>query len=341
MVESDAKAAGKTMGESRQTKRAREEKRATQKSARRTRTPPKPDYKVVSPQKREHAKQTEGTYRYNHKEWREDERDPWSIRGNRAGTLQRRAILYVRIPSVVQVCRKISGKSQAFEIYVPFPPAKTPGKGTIIMLNSLKGLEDFCYSVGDLAMFLPEADLEGVNIVKKWHDDTKSRVTDLDDSTTTRLAQYVEDRSNEEVNVDVYGLATDSGRQEQEAQKQEVQEQEEARRGACRTQVRIVAQESAFTMVHVELAPEEEQSVSATTLSGAAQAASHPDMMHFTDMLVRMGYLQDFQKGVYLLSDPLGTELMGRRNKVAKHNKSKADAKEAMLVYAGKAKWNS
>jgi hypothetical protein len=45
-----------------------------------------------------------------------------------------------------------------------------------------------------------------------------------------------------------------------------------------------------------------------------------------------MGYLQDFQNGVYLLSDPLGTELMGRRNKVAKHIKSKADAEEAMLV---------
>jgi hypothetical protein len=35
---------------------------------------------------------------------------------------------------------------------------------------------------------------------------------------------------------------------------------------------------------------------------------------------------------VYLLSDPLGTELMGRRNKVAKHIKSKADAEEAMLI---------
>jgi hypothetical protein len=45
-----------------------------------------------------------------------------------------------------------------------------------------------------------------------------------------------------------------------------------------------------------------------------------------------MAYLQDFQNGVYLLSDPLGTELMGRRNKVAKHIKSKADAEEAMLI---------
>jgi hypothetical protein len=54
----------------------------------------------------------------------------------------------VRIRSVVQVCRKVSGKSPAFEIYVPLPPAKTPGKGNIIMLNSLKGLEDLCYSGG-------------------------------------------------------------------------------------------------------------------------------------------------------------------------------------------------
>jgi hypothetical protein len=115
----------------------------------------------------EQAKQTEGTYRYDNKEWRKDERDPRSIRGNRAGTLQRRATSYVRIPSVVQVCRKVSGKSPAIEIYVPLPPAKTPGKGTIIMLNSMKGLEDLCYSVGDLAMFLPEADLKDVDIVKK------------------------------------------------------------------------------------------------------------------------------------------------------------------------------
>ena len=196
-------------------------------------------------------------------------------------------------------------------------------------------MEDLCYFVGDLAMFVPEADLEGVDIVKKWHDDTKSRVTDLDEA-TARLSQYVLDRGNEQVDVDIYGPATNSGKQEQEALVQEqdtqVQGREEARRGAGGTQVRTVAQESAFTMAFVEPVAEEEQSVSAATLSGAAQAASHPNVAHFTDTLVRMGYLQDFQNGVYLLSDPLGTELMGRRNKVAKHIKSKADAEEAMLV---------
>jgi hypothetical protein len=334
MVESDVKATGKIVVESRQTKRAREEKGA-QKAARRTLTPPKPDYKLVSPEVWEQAKQTEGTYRYDHKEWCENERDPWSIRGNRAGTLQKRATLFVRIPSVVQVCCKVSGKSPAFEIYVPLPPARTPGKGNIIMLNSLKGLEDLCYYVSDLAMFVPEANLEGVDIVKKWHDDTKSRVTDLDEA-TTRLAQYVIERGNEQVDVNVYGPATDSGKQEQEALVQEqgthVQGREEACRGAGGTQVRTVAQESAFTMAHVEPVAEEKQSVSAATLSGAAQTASHPNVAHFTDTLVRMGYLQDFQNGVYLLSNPLGTELMGQRNKVAKHIKSKADAEEAMLV---------
>jgi hypothetical protein len=285
MVESDAKATGKTVGKSRHTKRAPEEKGA-QKAARRTLTPPKPDYKLVSPEEWEQAKQTEGTHRYDHKEWRKDERDPWSIRGNWAGTLQKRATLYVRIPSVVQVCRKVSGKSPAFEIYVPLPPLKTPGKRNIVMLNSLKGLEDLCYSVGDLAMFVPEADLEDVNIVKKWHDDTKSRVTDLDEA-TARLAQYIIERGDEQVDVDVYGPATDSGKPEQEAPVQEqgtqVQGREEARRGAGGTQVRTVAQESAFIMAHVKPVAGEEQSVSAATLSGAAQAASHPNVAHFTE----------------------------------------------------------
>jgi hypothetical protein len=128
MFESDVKATGKTAVESRQTKRAREEKGA-QRAARRTLTPPKSDYKLVSSDEWEQAKQTEGTYRYDHKEWRKDKRDPWSIRGNRVGTLQRRATLFVRIPSVVQVCRKVSGKSPAFKIYVPLPPTRTPRKG--------------------------------------------------------------------------------------------------------------------------------------------------------------------------------------------------------------------
>jgi hypothetical protein len=51
-------------------------------------------------------------------------------------------------------------------------------------------------------------------------------VTDLDEA-TARLTQYVIKRGNKEVDVDVYGPATDSGKQEQEAlvQKQGTQVQ--------------------------------------------------------------------------------------------------------------------
>jgi hypothetical protein len=104
-------------------------------------------------------------------------------------------------------------------------------------------------------MFVLEPDLEGVNIVKKWLDSTKSRVTDLDEA-TARLLQYVLDRGNKKGNVDLYGPATDFGKQEQEAlvqeQETQVQGQEEAHRGVGGTQVRTVAQESAFTMAFVE-----------------------------------------------------------------------------------------
>jgi hypothetical protein len=62
MLESDVKATGRIVAESRQTKRAREENGA-QKAARRTLTPPKPDYKLVSLEEWEQAKQTERTYR--------------------------------------------------------------------------------------------------------------------------------------------------------------------------------------------------------------------------------------------------------------------------------------
>jgi hypothetical protein len=87
-------------------------------------------------------------------------------------------------------------------------------------------------------------------------------------------------------------------------------------------------------MAHVVADPAagDERSVSGSTLSGAAQTDSHPNVKHLTDTLVRMGYLEDLQKGVFLLSDPLGTEHMGRRIRIAKHIKSKADAEEAMLV---------
>jgi hypothetical protein len=250
------------------------------------------------------------------------------MRGNRNGGIKERGTLYLRIPPVVQVCRKVSGKAQAYEVYVPLPPDPTDAKkGSILQLNSLVKLETLCYTVGDVAMFMPEADLQDVDIVKKWHDDPKLRVTDFDEA-VERLTEYIQSRGDEEVDVDVYGPATEAGQREQEAKEAE-------KRRAERAKVRTVKLDTAFEMAHVVVeypASGEETSVSAPTLSGASQAASHPNVKHLTDTLVRMGYLEDLQKGVFVLADPLGTKHMGRRNRIAKHIKSKADAQEAMLV---------
>jgi hypothetical protein len=114
MLESGARATGKGKEESRQQKRAQEEKGSVQQTAKRTLELPKPEYLQVSPGEWEKRKQQEGTYRYDHKKWREDARDPWCIRGNKAGGIRGRGTLWLRIPSVVQVCRKVSGKAPAY-----------------------------------------------------------------------------------------------------------------------------------------------------------------------------------------------------------------------------------
>jgi hypothetical protein len=293
MVEAGARTAGKGKEEGRQQKRAREdrtsareERGSAQVVAKQTLVLPKPEYMLVSPEEWQHRRQRDGTYRYDHQKWREDLRDPWGIHGSKIEGLRKGGTMWLRIPSVVQVCRKVTGKSQAYEIYVPLPPDGE--KGTILQLNSMSKLEDLCYNVGDMAMFMPEADLQGVDIVKKWHDDPKSRVTDLEEA-LKRLQAYVDSRGDEQPDIDVYGTATEAAQREQD---------EEKRRQAERVQVRTVEQDTAFTMAYVELAPEEEPSVSAPTLSGAAQAASHPNVTHLTDSLVRMGYLEDLHKGV-------------------------------------------
>jgi hypothetical protein len=110
----------------------------------------------------------------------------------------------------------VTGKSLAYEIYVPLPP--DGDKGTILQFNSMSKLEDLCYNVGDMAMFMPEADLQGVDIVKKWHDDPKSRVTDPKEA-AERLLAYVDSRGDEQPNVDVYGAATEAAAREQEEER--------------------------------------------------------------------------------------------------------------------------
>jgi hypothetical protein len=147
-------------GESRQQKRAWEEKGSVQQTAKRTLELPKPEYMLVSPEEWEKRKQQEGTYTYDHKKWRESDRDPWAIRGNKIGAIRTGGTLWLRIPPVVQVCRKVSGKSAAYEIYVPLPPESD--KGTILQVNSMAKLETLCYTVGNMAMFMPEVDLQEV-----------------------------------------------------------------------------------------------------------------------------------------------------------------------------------
>jgi hypothetical protein len=201
MVESGARTTGKSKEEGKQQKRAREERTSTreergsaQVAVKRTLVLPRPEYMLVSPKEWEHRKQRDGTYRYDHQKWREESRDPWSVRGNKIGGLRASGTMWVRIPPVVQVCRKVTGKSQAYEIDVPLRPDRD--KGTILQLNSMSKLEDLCYNVGDMAMFMPEADLQGIDIMKRWHDDPKSRVTDPKEA-AERLLAYVDSRGDE------------------------------------------------------------------------------------------------------------------------------------------------
>jgi hypothetical protein len=93
-------------------------------------------------------------------------------------------------------------------------------------------------------------------------------------------------------------------------------------------------------MAHVEPALVEEPTVSAPTLSGSAQAASHPNVTHLTDTLVCMGYLKHLQKGVFLLSEPLGTEHLGRRNRITEHSiKARLTPRRQCCFYAARVKW--
>jgi hypothetical protein len=289
----------------------------------------------VSPDDGDEYKQIEGTYRYDHAEWRDvaESQNPFSVRGNRGGTVKRTSAYYLCIPPVVQVCRKVSATgTQSFEIYVPIP--KDPAadkKGWIINLNSKAKLQDLVYNVGDMAMFMAAAEFGDVNLVKEWHSNTESRVHDLDKA-VKRLDYYVMSRGDQEPahTVDVYGPASEAAVREQEAR-----DAERERKMAERVQLKTVRATSAFDIAHVQLkdpGSEEETDVSVPALTGAARAAAHPSVSHITETLLRMGYLEDLHEGVYLLSDPLGNEVMGRRNKVARHIKSKDDAEEAMMV---------
>jgi hypothetical protein len=93
-------------------------------------------------------------------------------------------------------------------------------------------------------------------------------------------------------------------------------------------------------MAHVELATEGEQSVSAATLSGAAQAASHPNVAHFMDTLVRMGYLQDRTVSICCQTRWV-LKLWGDATRLRSTLKARLMPRKQCWFYAGNAKWNS
>jgi hypothetical protein len=83
----------------------------------------------------------------------------------------------------------------------------------------MRQLENLCYNIGDMAMFMHEADLQGVDIVKKWHDDPNSRVMYTEEA-GERLLAYVDFRGDEQSSdVDVYGAATEAGQREHEEER--------------------------------------------------------------------------------------------------------------------------
>jgi hypothetical protein len=260
------------------------------------------------------------------------------VRGNKNGSMKDHGNLDLRIPPVVQVCRKVSAsKAPTYQIYVPIPRDPAGKKaGRIFMLNSVVRLKELCYTVGDYNMFLVEDEVPDEDIAKTWQTDVTAMVLDFDEA-VERPSDYVQSQEDQTPEIDIFGLASErapAARSAERAQKAK-QKEEKAKKGAGGTKIRTVRPNTAFNMAYQIAEPAtsgEELSVSVPALSGAAQAAAHPSVKHITDTLVHMGHLEDLQKDVYLLSDPLGTERMGRRNRVAKHIKSKADAEEAMLV---------
>jgi hypothetical protein len=317
-----------------------------------------PDLMEVSPKGWQDNKQREGTYRYNYSAWKDVKppHNPWLVRVNRAGLYMKKGPLWVRVPPVVKTCRKVYGgmatsaKIQAFELYVPLPG------GRVHKCPSIKVMWDLCYSVGISAMFATAAAAERTDLARLWQNRPKARVAD------SKAAIALLDRASQDAEtppVDFFGTAKEVTVTTPSPSRSPTptprptsvhipapQFQAEAWRAAAAViptpavrpaRERRVGVNLEFPIAYtVEEPPSEEErrgmSVSVPALSGPEHAAAHPSVDHITDTLVRMGYLEDFRTGIFLLRDPLGDKAVGRRNKVAKHIESRADAKEAMLV---------
>jgi hypothetical protein len=222
----------------------------------------------------------------------------------------------------------------------------------------MKAMWDLCYSVGTSAMFATASAAERIDLARLWQNKPKARVAD------SKVAIALLDRASQDAEtppVDIFGTAEEvtvttpspsrsptptPTPRPTPVRTQAAQPQAKAWRAAAAVistpavrparERRLGVNPEFPTAYTVEEPPFGEErrgmSVSVPALSGPKHAAAHPSVDHITDTLVRMGYLEDFRKGVFLLRDSLGDEAVGRRNKVAKHIKSRADAEEAMLV---------
>jgi hypothetical protein len=129
-----------------------------------------PDLMEVSPRGWQDNKQKEGTYRYNYSAWKDVKppHNPWLVRGNRAGLYMKQGPLWVRVPPVVETCRKVYGgsatsaKIQAFKLYVPLLG------GRVHKCPSMKAMWDPCYSVGISAMFATASAAERIDLAQLW-----------------------------------------------------------------------------------------------------------------------------------------------------------------------------
>jgi hypothetical protein len=160
----------------------------------------------VSPKGWQDNKQREGTYRYNYSAWKDVKplHNPWLVSGNSAGLYMRQGPLWVRVPQVVETCRKVYGgtatsaKIQAFDLYVPLPG------GRVHKCPSMKAMWNMCYTVGTSAMFATAAAAERIDLARLLQNRPKTRVAD------SKAAITLLDRASQNAEtppMDIFGTA--------------------------------------------------------------------------------------------------------------------------------------
>jgi hypothetical protein len=204
-----AKAAekGKAKATKRPTKRVKEEVGEERpRLAKREVAVAHPDYMTATPELRQKNKQKEGTYRLDYESHKgvAPPRNRWLVRRSRGGAFSPKGLLWVRIPPVVEVCRRVlgteTGKSEAYEIYVPLPGDK------VFRLNSMKDMWDQCYALGARGMFLDERDVGG-DIIRQWHKEPNTQVKDTEEALLL-LDKWAQEHPSDA--VDEYGPAVAS-----------------------------------------------------------------------------------------------------------------------------------